>query len=590
MVKNSLEAAKSFFNKVLFDDQNLISDKDSLKYWKDRIFYIIAVALLILGGPLLFFGAFMFYTQGFHIIYPIGEVLIYFIIVIVITRKSLSVSFKKIFINLVLYYISLMLLISTGVMGAGLVLVLFSLILSGILLEQKQIYQLVAINIVIFIVLTILLMYGYFDGTPMEAFKKVWFINIMACQACGITTLFIVNTIYRGLEKQAYSINKAKEKAEAANIAKSQFLANMSHEIRTPMNGIMGMADLLLYSDLTEEQKEMIKVVKKSSNSLLQIINDILDLSKIEAGKVELKLEGTNVISLVQGISKICETLAYNKNLVLTTKVEEDVPKEIFADGIRLNQIIINLLGNAIKFTHNGEISLIVKKIKVLDNKVQLMFSVKDTGIGIREEDMLKLFNCFTQIDDSRTKQFQGTGLGLAISKRLVELMGGEISVESEFGKGSTFYFTIWVEVINKEDGLQSPQNTQSLAQVEKGINILLVEDDKVSQLVISRICKRLKWNVYVASSGKEALILLENKKFDIILMDIQMPEISGIEVTKLIRDREKLTGTHIPIIATTAYAMSEDKANIISSGVDDYLSKPIELEKLVELIIKWTK
>lgn len=278
-------------------------------------------------------------------------------------------------------------------------------------------------------------------GKLSDAFNK------MAEKLCTLISDLKNRTLE--LEQANIDFEVAKVEAEKANKAKSQFLANMSHEIRTPMNGIIGMTDLVLMSELKDEQRKMVNIVKKSAMDLLQIINDILDLSKIEAGKIELVPERIYMESFINRTENFYAPLAYSKNITFKMEVGNDVPEQIYVDSVRLNQVIANILGNAIKFTQKGQIELYVKKTKSLENKVQLMFSIRDTGIGIKKEDIPKLFNYFTQLDDSNTKRFQGTGLGLAISKRLVELMGGEICVESELGKGSIFYFTIWVDDVD---------------------------------------------------------------------------------------------------------------------------------------------
>lgn len=334
----------------------------------------------------------------------------------------------------------------------------------------------------------------------------------------------------------------------------------------------------------------MVETIGSSSDLLLQIINNILDLSKIDAGTVELSPELFDLSGLINEKVNLLTVLAERKGLGFEVSFGSSIPREIIADKTRLIQVLTNLIGNAIKFTEKGKISLSVKKVKDIGDKIKLMFSITDTGIGIKEEEIPKLFPYFSQLDSTLTKRFQGAGLGLAISKSLVELMGGEIAVKSEIGIGSTFYFTCLVDTTHKKADILNQQGKIAIKELTSKLNILLVEDDYVSQLVMKQVCKNYGWSIEAASNGKDALDMLSKEHFDLILMDIQMPEMSGYEITKIIRENEKMSGTHIPIIATTAYAMHGDREKSLDAGMDDYISKPIDFVKLQEVIEKHVK
>lgn len=380
----------------------------------------------------------------------------------------------------------------------------------------------------------------------------------------------------------------AKKLAEDTAKLKEQFLANMSHEIRTPLNGIVGLTRILANTALDKEQSRFLNLIQSSSEDLMVIINDILDVSKIEAGRMSFENTDFNLHNVVKQCTELFEIKALEKNINLIIEIDSTLPTELKGDPVRLGQILNNLVGNAIKFTHHGCVMVIVKSRSERKENVTLDFIVKDTGIGMAEDCLSTIFNSFTQASSDTTRKFGGTGLGLTIVKNLIELQGGSIQVKSKENEGTTFCFHL---TFNKKEGSQFQENTSKSIETENigHLSILLAEDNMVNRLIVQKIFAGWEVPLDCAENGKQVLEMISSKKYDIILMDIQMPEMDGYEACMRIRQNADERINKIPIIALTAHAMSTEKEKCLKLGMNDYLCKPFDPISLKEKISQLT-
>ena len=389
---------------------------------------------------------------------------------------------------------------------------------------------------------------------------------------------------YKNLE-----LMEAKEKAESASQAKQKFLSNMSHEIRTPLNAIIGLSEILMMENPKEEQVDLLKSIKFSGENLLVLINDILDFSKIEEGKIIIEATPFNIKQLLDNLKNTFKVKANSKKLKFSLRVDPDIPSTLTGDPHRLSQILINIIDNALKFTEKGTINVNIATVRQTESDIEIKFSVKDTGIGISKGEQERIFERFEQAKTDTSRKFGGSGLGLAIIRNLLKLQGTDIQVNSSPGKGSEFYFNLKFGISYVGDGTKnSGKYKAKIPSESSSIHILLVEDNEMNMKVAKRFLERWDYNIDTAENGLEALKKYKTKNYDLILMDLHMPEMDGWEATRAIRKSNKVNSKNVPIIALTADVMIEDLNKLYNMGMNDYITKPFKADELKSKIEKY--
>ena len=467
-----------------------------------------------------------------------------------------------------------------------------------ILFDQRQERTLVVSFQLLAGLVYLLILFDYFPHSDHFQFSdsSSYFLNIYLDVVLAIIAFQLIRLVYVNLFWQINFLKTARQDAESANVAKSRFLSNMSHEIRTPLNAVIGLTELLESTALDQEQEEYTRIIKVSSESLLSVVSDILDYSKIEAGSLELEEISFTLEPMVDQVIDMLSIRAGKRGLDLTYQIDKNVPPQLIGDETRLRQILINLIGNGIKFTFEGGVMMRISSLGKHKGKQGLKFAIQDTGIGIPQDRIDLLFQPFAQVDASTTREFGGTGLGLAISGELVRMMDGRVWVDSVADVGSTFFFEVWFK--DAEDAPVPAKEARPATLVVEApphkplfngsLAILLVEDNATNQKVILRMMAKLGMSVDVVENGAEAVKACEQNTYDLILMDLQMPIMDGFEATRRIRALPGMSDQNPVIVAVTANSFKDDRDHAQEAGMNDFIAKPVRSADLIQVLSQW--